>query len=170
MKSAIVPAQITTVEDKIAGNLTLQQMVLLAMPVFVNFVLYLILPRSMSLSAYKVVIMAIVFFFCGLMAIRIRGKILLVWATTIIRYNSRPRYYVFNKNDTYLRPPTAPIEEEVTATESAAATEAESKLPLVDMSTAEVVKLEGILANPAAKLSFISRKKGGLHVSITEVE
>jgi hypothetical protein len=171
MKSAIVPAQITTVEDKIAGNLTLQQMFLLAIPVFIDFVLYVVLPRSLKLSAYKVVLMTLVALVCFLLAIRIKGKILLIWAMTIIRYNARPRYYVFNKNDAYLRDSTIalPPEEPSTAEQTAASVE-ESELPLAAITMAEAVKLEGILANPAAKLSFSSRKKGGLHVCITEVK
>ena len=170
MKSTVVPAQITTVEDKIMGNLTLQQMVLLATPVFVNFVLFALLPSSMHISAYKVVLMTIVACICALLAVRIKGKILLVWLVTITRYNTRARYYVFNKNDVYLRESTASTEpakeEEVLSNDLAA--EPVKNIPA--MSISDLAKLESILANPAAKLSFKLHKKRGLHVSITEVE
>lgn len=170
MKSAIVPAQITTVEDRIAGNLTLQQMILLAMPVFIDFALYALLPRNLKLTAYKLVLMVLVALTCGLLAIRVKGKILLIWAITIVRYNTRPRYYVFNKNDAHLRESTVLLPPEPSTDEVTAATEEESELALPEISTAEVVKLESILSNPAAHLSFKSAKKGGLHVCITEVE
>lgn len=169
MKSTVVPAQITTVEDKIMGNLTLQQMVLLATPVFINFVLFALLPSSMHISAYKVVLMTIVACICTLLAVRIKGKILLVWLVTITRYNTRARYYVFNKNDLYMRdmPASAqPIKQEVLA--EALKDEPVVKIP--SLSINDLAKLESILANPAAKLSFKLHKKRGLHVSITEVE
>ncbi len=170
MKSSIVPAQITTVEDKIAGNLTLQQMILLAMPVFVNFALYATLPKSLKLSAYKVVLMVLVALTCGLLSIRIKGKILLIWITTIISYNLRPRYYVFNKNDAHLRVTHEHSLDVASEDEQAIVTETATMPEHPAISTADIVRLEGILANPAAKLSFNSYKKGGLHVRITEVE
>lgn len=170
MKSAIVPAQITTVEDRIAGNLTWQQLFLLAMPVLVDFMIYVIVPQSLQMSVFKVMLMVVVAVFCGVSAIRIRGKILLVWAATIIRYNTRPRYYVFNKNDIYLRASIVEVAIEPLAVEQESEPVMESLLPVTEISMADAVKLEGILANPAANLSFKSRKKGGLHVSITEIK
>jgi hypothetical protein len=170
MKSTVVPAQITTVEDKIMGNLTLQQMVLLATPVFVNFVLFAILPSSMHISAYKVVLMTIVACVCALLAVRIKGKILLVWLVTITRYNSRARFYVFNKNDLYMRdlPTSAQAVKQEEFLGEDLKDEPVVKIP--SLSISDLAKLESILANPAAKLSFKLHKKRGLHVSITEVE
>jgi hypothetical protein len=170
MKTTVVPAQITTVEDRIMGNLTLQQMVLLVTPVFVNFVLFALLPSSMHINSYKVVLMTLVVSICALLAVRVKGKILLIWLVTITRYNNRARYFIFDKNDTYLREsiesPQTNQEEEVLAHDL----EPAPKRQLPVMSIADVAKLEGIIANPAAKLSFKLNKKRGLHVSITEVE
>jgi hypothetical protein len=170
MKTTVVPAQITTVEDRIMGNLTLQQMVLLVTPVFVNFVLFALLPSSMHMNSYKVVTMSLVVAVCALLAVRVKGKILLIWLVTITRYNSRAHYYVFDKNDVYLRESmeSAEVAQEEEVLSHDLEVEPIKKLPV--MSIADVAKLEGIIANPAAKLSFKLNKKRGLHVSITEVE
>jgi hypothetical protein len=169
MKTATVPAQITTVEDKIAGNLTLQQMVLLASPVFIDFILYALLPTMLKLNAYKLILMAIVTLASDLLAIRFKSKILLVWAITIFRYNARPRYYVFNKNDAYLRSEySAPVSESEIHVVQDRKQDTQQNLP--QLSQKDVFRLERILANPSANLSFATSKKGGLYASITEVK
>ena len=88
MKITVVPAQVTTVEDRIVGNLGFSQMLLLIVPVFVGAGLFAVLPPAMGGASYKYVIMAIIAFFCALLAIRIRGKILAAWLVTILRYLS----------------------------------------------------------------------------------
>src|ERR1019366_4023701 len=98
MKVTVVPAQITTIEDRIAGNLSFSQLLLLAAPVFGGSALYIILPPTMHSAPYKLTVIAVLIFLCGLLAIRIKGKILLLWFVVLLRYNLRPRYYIFNKN------------------------------------------------------------------------
>lgn len=169
MKTAIVPAQITTVEDKIAGSLTLQQMILLAGPVFIDFGLYVALPSMLKLNAYKLILMSLVALVSDVLAIRIKGKILLVWAVTIFRYNVRPRYYVFNKNSDYLR-----AEQAVTMDGNVNEKNRDILKPVGETATKlsydDVVRLEGIMAHPSANLSFATTKKGSLYVSITEIK
>jgi hypothetical protein len=155
MKTATVPAQITTVEDKIAGNLTLQQIALLIGPIFIDF------------AIYKLILMAIVTLMAGIAAVRVKGKILLVWAMTIFKYNARPHDYVFNKNNSYLR-----SEATETSIEPAEIKTIRVKEQTVssNLSENDVFKLERILASPSTNLSFAASRKGGLHVSITEVK
>src|SRR6266487_1064357 len=98
MKSSIVPAQITTVEDKVAGNLSLSQLLLLAAPVFIGSAIYIIFPPSLGAAAYKLAIVTIIGVIFGLLAIRIKGRIMLLWVITIARYNLRPRHYIYDKN------------------------------------------------------------------------
>lgn len=167
MKTAIVPAQITTVEDRIAGNLTLQQMILLIAPVFIDFAVYAVFPMPMRLLPYKVVIMVLLSSICLSLAIRIRGKLLIHWLVTLVRYNVRPRYFVYNKNDDYMRYVETPSQE--TASETVQSTAANVVIR-EELELAERVRLEELTLNPAANLSFKLRRKGGLNVSITEVE
>src|SRR5674476_179344 len=103
MKTAIVPAQITTIEDKVVGNLSLSQLLLLAAPIFVGSAIYIIFPPNMGAALYKAILVTIIAVAFALLAIRVRGRILLLWVVTIGRYNLRNRYYVFDKNDPYLR-------------------------------------------------------------------
>jgi hypothetical protein len=172
MKTATVPAQITTVEDRIAGNLTIQQMALLASPVFIDFALYALLPTMLKLNVYKLILMFVITLATDVLAIRIKSKILLFWAITLLRYNVRPRYYVFNKNNTYLRPEIKTPIPNNKASEAATipSTEQTVQPNAHQLSQEDVFKLERILANPSTNLSFTTSKKGGLYVSITEVK
>lgn len=168
MKSTIVPAQITTVEDQVAGSLTLIQLLLLTAPAFVGAGIYVLLPPMLGMSPYKVVLAALVALVFGLMAIRVKGRILLLWLIILLRYNLRPRYHVFNKNELHLRDIERPIAERVAEQEEAA--EKLAPEPLPQLSVAEVVQVEKILTNPQANLRFLTDKKGALHVRFNEVE
>jgi hypothetical protein len=169
MKTATVPAQVTSVEDKIAGNLTLQQMVLLASPVFIDFALYVLLPTAMKLNTYKLILMVLVALTMNTLAIRFKSKLFLAWAITIFKYNKRPRYYVYNKNNSYLRIETnTPMDEPELKTN---VNIEQSVFPIMPrLSQEDIFRLEGILANPSANLRFATNRKGGLHVSITEIK
>lgn len=167
MKQTVVPAQVTTVEDRIAGNLSLSQIMLLIAPVFVGTGAYLILPPIGKGAIYKFVIMAVLFLVCAMLAIRIRGKIVLFWLNVLICYNTRPRYFVFNKQTTYAR--------EVTTTTKTPepVLEVENKSERVkrqlSLTTADMLHIRSILDNPAANLHFENRK-GSLYVRITEIQ
>src|SRR5471032_2198661 len=103
MRTTIVPSQITTVEDKIAGRLGLTQLLLLSATVFGASGIFVIFPPFFSYAVYKLVLIVSFAALCGLLAIRVKGKILLFWGTVLIRYNLRPRYYVFSNNSMHAR-------------------------------------------------------------------
>lgn len=166
MKTAIVPAQITTVEDRIAGNLTLQQMVLLIAPVLVDFAIYAVFPVPMKMQAYKMLLMIVFSSLCFMLAIRIKGKLLIHWLVTLAQYNVRPRFYVYNKNDDYLRY----IESPVKAAQAETKPDTHEETAFAEMEFADRLRLEELALNPAANLRFKLKRKGGLGVSITEVE
>ncbi|HVA11355.1 MAG TPA: PrgI family protein [Candidatus Dormibacteraeota bacterium] len=169
MKTATVPAQITTVEDKIAGNLTLQQASLLASPLFVDFALYAALPTTLKLNAYKLVLMIVATLTSSLLAVRVRGRILLAWAITMLKYNARPRYYVFDKNNTYFRSAESVLVKEAKA-QTVVGIKQAVQSDASQLSVEDVFKLEHILAHPSAKLSFATSKKGILYASVSEIE
>ncbi len=168
MKSTIVPAQITTVEDKVAGNLSLSQLLLLVAPAVIGTALYIILPPMGSMSLYKIVIMTLVALAFGLLAIRIKGRILLLWLVILLRYNLRPRYHVFDKNDPHLRKMESFVAR--SAAEQAETIKKAVAEPLPKLSVAEAVRLEGIIANPQTNLQFLADKKGTLRVHFNEVK
>lgn len=170
MKTAIVPAQITTVEDKVAGNLSLTQLLLLAAPVFIGSAIYIILPPSLGAAAYKLVLVTIIGVVFAVLAIRFKGRILMLWAITIARYNLRPRHYVYDKNDMYLRSEGKEDVEASVPSEIEVNTQATKPLVPTTLTTLDTVMLESIIANPKAKLHFKADRKGGLNVHITEVK
>jgi PrgI family protein len=169
MKSTTVPAQVTTVEDKIAGNLNLSQLLLLAASVFVGFGLYIVIPPGMKFSIVKVVLCLLVMLVFASLAIKVKGRILALWIGTILRYNLRPRYYIFNKNDAYLRDSEVDTTDKTEKAEKSP-TETKSRQPLFEIPMTKLVQLETAMADPTAQLAFETNKKGGLHVRITEIK
>jgi hypothetical protein len=166
MKVTVVPAQVTTVEDRIAGNLGLNQLMLLVAPVFGSSALYVILPPIFHYAVYKLVVIAFLFSVCALLAIRIKGKILLFWLVTLLRYSLRPRFYVFNKQTLHVR---EEYQAKRVEPEAETTTQPERIRRALSLSTAEIVKVQNFMENPAANLHF-ETKKGNLYVRITEVK
>lgn len=167
MKITVVPAQVTTVEDKIMGSLSLSQLMILLLPVFIGAALFAILPLAMGSSIYKYVLIGFLAVICLILSIRIKGKIVALWIVTILRYNLRPKYYLFNKNVTTLRTDYAEPKREETKTESKSKTHTFS---VPRLGTLETAKVLAAIENPASNLRFETTKKGGLHVRLTEVE
>lgn len=168
MKVTVVPAQITTVEDRVMGSLSFSQMLLVIAPIFLSAALFGLLPPVMSGSIYKYVIMGIIVLLSCVLAIRIKGKILASWLTTILRYNLRPKYYVFNKNVTTLRENYPEVQAKQ---ESKVATTTQQKSPnKPKLNLPEAAKVLATIENPSAKLRFETTKRGGLYVRFTEIE
>jgi hypothetical protein len=158
MKVTVVPAQVTTVEDRIIGSLGLSQILLLSAPIFGGCVLYIVLPPIMHAAVYKVVVMMLFLLTCALLSLRIRGKIMLFWLIAILRYNLRS----LHARDLNEPEPSMVMENNTEQVKK----KSRRKLPL---SIAEVAQIERLIDNPAANLSFENRK-GYLYVRITEVK
>ncbi len=167
MKVTVVPAQVTTVEDRIMGNFSFSQMLLLVTPVFVSAALFAFLPPLMSGSIYKYVLMGFIVLLSCILAIRIKGKILAYWVVVLLRFNIRPKYYLYNKNSVLHRLDyTATLKESAeTNTVQIATPEPVPKLKLH-----ETIHVLSALDNPASRLRFEATKKGGLNVRLTEIQ
>ncbi len=98
MRTTIIPAQITTVEDKIAGSLSMTQILIMLIPVGLTAMIYILLAPSMKLVSYKTILIVAVTATCLILALRIKDKIVAEWLSILLKYSSRPRYYLFNKN------------------------------------------------------------------------
>lgn len=169
MKVAVVPAQVTTVEDRIIGSLGFSQILLLMIPVFMSAGIFLIAPPFMDGAVYKYIIMGVVAAIFCILAIRIRGKVVAFWLVTILRYNLRPRYYLFNKNAVALREDyPAKKRQQDTAKTSIAEEKTRIIRPQLDIPT--TARVLATIENPAAKVYFETGKKGDLHVRLTEIE
>jgi len=166
MRSTVVPAQVTTVEDRIAGSLGLSQLLLLLVPVFIGSILYVVLPPFFAYHVYKLILIVVLAVVCGLLAIRIKGQILLLWLISILRYNLRPRFFVYSKNSLYARENVTT--EQIDAEEPSKVEVVESSM-LPNLSTTDLIRIQDLLANPAANVRFSTTKKGELRVHVTEI-
>ena len=171
MKVRNIPAQITTVEDKIVGNLNLTQMLLLMLPIFFFMLVYTILPPYMDLSWYKMLLVFTIGISCIVLSLRIKDKVIINWITILLRYNTRPQYYVFNKNDTSLRQVEFVSPKKRNSTQSNPSINLEkinqhsAGIPLKD-----VIRFDNLLTDPNYTFSIKSQKKGALHVAFEQVK
>jgi len=168
MRVSIVPAQITTVEDKIAGNLTVQQAAYLGVPVLFGFIAAVLFPPSGEFPAYKIVLIAIVFVLSALLAVKIKGRIVAQWLVLLAKFAARPRYFVYDKNSSYLRPERVQKSNEIVGKEIVEVKKKPSVQPL-KMAQHEVVRLEQFARDSRAGVKFEVGKKGKLYVHVTEV-
>jgi len=99
MRTTIIPAQITTVEDKIAGSLNMTQILILMFPVLWTALIYILFAPAMKLVPYKLGLIGIVIMVCLILVIRIKDKIVAEWLGVVLRYQFRPKYWLYNKND-----------------------------------------------------------------------
>ncbi len=175
MRTTIIPAQITTVEDKIAGNLNLAQIILLLVPILWATAVYTILPPVFKFSIYKLPLTFTVLIICLILALRIKGKIVLNWLTVLLNYNLRPRYYVFNKNDTYLREMNLPELEKKKSwlfnfKFSKKDVKKEIKIAAKSFDLKDLAILKDFLYNPDYSISLKPNSKGGLYVTLQQIK
>jgi len=168
MKATVVPAQVTTIEDRIMGNLGFSQLALFVVPVFVGAGLFIILPPVMHGSPYKYLVAILIGVICGVLAIRIKGKIILLWLVTILRYNLRPKYYLFKKSTATYREDYQARKPDTPAETSKQRAKQITHIPKLAFHDAAYVL--NTINNPDSKLRFEMTKKGGLNVRLTEVE
>jgi hypothetical protein len=167
MKSTIVPAQITTVEDRIAGNFTFSQLAVLTAPVAISASMYILLAPKLQLSLVKFLLMAVVFVVICPLAIRIRDKTVAAWLVLYTRYALRPRVYVHTKAD--------PVHRTIGLSNSEPTTEIETgheKKPAayVPQPVHEQLRIKELLEDPALSVSFEFAQNGGVDVSLTPVK
>lgn len=171
MRTTVIPAQITTVEDKIAGNLNLTQILILMVPVFCTTIVYTLFSPVMHLAWYKLPLILFVLILCLTLAMRIKGKVLVEWLLVFFKYYLRPKYYLLNKNDSYLRNLDLPVFEKKPAKlfrVKPAKQEAKQILP--KWSIADFVKLERLIASSKYTMSYKSGKKGGVNVAFEQIQ
>ena len=166
MRQTVVPAQVTTVEDKIAGNISFKQMLLLVAPVFLGGAMYVFLPPFLGYSAYKMVLWILFTIVCATLAVRIKGRLVADWIVIRTKYNLRPAFYTYNKNSLKLRKKFNVVPDKTEVNESAE----KKKYIHHEVDFGSLRRLEEIILEPKANLIFHATKKGGLRVSIKEVK
>lgn len=165
MKTVVIPAQITTVEDKIAGNFNLTQIMLLMTPVFWTVLVYTVFYPHLKVVFYKLPLIFLVLVLCITLAIRIKDKVILIWVIILLRFNLRPKYFLLDKNDPYLRTLDLPVFEKTKKAQlNKDFVKNHDENIKRTFSIKDLVRLEGLLSNPTYSLSLRSQRKGGLHV------
>lgn len=167
MRNRVIPAQITTVEDKIAGNLSLTQVLILLSPVLLTTLVYIVIPPTMDFNWYKLIATALLSIVCVSLAIRIKGKIVLQWIAILARYNLRPKYYIFNKNTTFAR--EIYLTEKKPAKKQPVVTAKEEASSLENLSVREMLDLQNLLNKKDFDLTYNISGKGGLNVAFEKV-
>lgn len=161
MKSVVVPAQITTVEDKIAGSLNFIQIILLVFSLIIGTAFYGLIPPKLHLSSLKITLMIAEFSVFGLLALRYKGRILADWLVIYLRFKARPRIYIFTKNDPQSREQLADIK--ITREEKTLAMAIAKKKNKKNVSVDRP-----IIANSGLIVSIKPSKKGGFDVEYQE--
>lgn len=167
MRSQVIPAQITTVEDKIAGNFSLMQIMLLLMPVLIATFIYAFLPPTMTFVIYKLVLASIFAVLSITLAIRVKGRIIASWLVVLVRYNARPKYYVYNKNSATYREVLKPKIQAAAIDTSIVKKAVSKQVNTPDIK--DVLKLRHLLDTTDFNLTYRSGKKGGLNVAFEKI-
>jgi len=169
MKRSIVPAQITTVEDKVLGNLSPMQAGLISVPLVVGVLFYVVLPKHFHFETYKLALLLGLELIGATLSIRVNDQMLAFWLAMRLQYNLRPRYYIYNKNDTYLR--NIPAEQEAPAVSDEKDQTATKQVLLPKMPISAAVRMEEIMADASVNLRLRTGKKGkGLYVIANEIK
>ncbi len=144
MKTTIIPAQITTVEDKIAGSLNMTQILILMFPVLWTAIIYILLPAPMKLSSFKVGLIAACIFICIVLAIRVKEKIIAEWLGIILKYRLRPKYWLFDKNDLTSRLIDIPDIPNITVSPRRKSVKS-TRIHAADVAIADLVKVQNLI-------------------------
>jgi hypothetical protein len=166
MKSTIVPAQITSVEDKIAGNISFTQLLLLVAPVFLSGIIFVVIPPFVVVTPFKIVASVFVGIIFACLAIRVRGALLIHWLGIIGRFKLRPRITVYDKNSSYLR--AVRVKQVIPSIPPVAQT-SRAKRATYALPIAEKVRLEHAIADPRSQFQIIAQR-GGFSVTIQEIK
>lgn len=169
MRTTVIPAQITTVEDKIAGNLNMTQILILMVPIFLTTIIFAFIPPVMKMVWFKVPLVVITFITCGVLSLRIKGRVIMNWLIVLLHFNHRPSFYIFNKNDNYLRevePPVAKKKQSLGLVKSIKAVDKKYK----KFSDAESVKFSHAFMDQNTSLSFKLNNQGGFHVAFEQIK
>jgi hypothetical protein len=168
MRTTVIPAQITTVEDKIAGSLNLTQLMLLMVPVFWTTIVYTLLTPAMHIVWYKIPLVLVVIIISLGLAIRVNGVVVFNWLFVVLSYKLRPKLYVFNKNDTYLKEIDLPTEIKSTAQSSYKKRTSTTK-STHSVNVKDFLLLQRFMKRKRMKLRYRGSVKGGLNVAFEHV-
>lgn len=95
MKISLIPAQVTSVEDKITASLSLSQIIILICALINALVFYIILPPFLKFNLIKIIFIVLMNLFIAALSLRVGENILVDYLILRIKFYLRPRRYVF---------------------------------------------------------------------------
>jgi len=144
---------------------------MLMAPVFFMTLIYAVFPPSMSFVAYKLTLSVIFFVICITLSLRIKGKIVIHWLSILIRYNLRAKYYIYNKNESYLRTLHLPTTNKTPVAEKKLLkAKARKKIKPAIYRIKNLVSLENMIGNDEVDFRYKIGKKGGLNVAFEQIK
>ena len=144
---------------------------MLMAPVFFMTLIYAVFPPSMSFVAYKLTLSMIFFVICITLSLRIKGKIVIHWLSILIRYNLRAKYYIYNKNESYLRTLHLPTTNKTPVAEKKLLkAKARKKIKPAIYRIKNLVSLENMIGNDEVDFRYKIGKKGGLNVAFEQIK
>jgi Zn-dependent protease with chaperone function len=102
VRHAIVPSQITTLEDRLTANLTVTQAALIVGAILAAGFVFTFVDPAFKVSVPKIIIATVAAIFFLSLALRVKDKLVLRWVGLMLNYLLRPRFYVLTK-DYFLR-------------------------------------------------------------------
>ena len=125
----------------------------------------------MSFVAYKLVLSVVVLVVCAILSLRIKGKVVVNWLSVLCRYNLRAKYFVYNKNEVYLRNLYLPQTLKTSAVkEERIKTETNVQTALVIDQVKNLMSLENFIKNEEIDFRYKIGKKGGLNVAFEQIK
>ncbi len=165
MKTTVVPAQVTTVEDRLIGNLTFAQILIFIIPLFTDLVTYLtVVPRS-QLDYDKTILIVSQSFIICLLALRVNEKILANWLWIFFKFICRPKIYLYSIID-----PAAALSDKNISSENAEEVDHLPTLPdpgKTDIEANNVIDhlvVEKMIRDRLFNVRIQPRKSGGYNV------
>ncbi len=98
MRSTVIPAQITSVEDKITSFLNLKQIVILVLDLILIIVIFLIIPPLVKFSLLKMILSVTLSLLIVPLIIKYRDVILLDYLVLMLSFKLRPKIYVLRRD------------------------------------------------------------------------
>ena len=93
MKTSIVPAEITTLEDSITAKLSLTQVIILVVPIILTVLIFCLTPPLFKFAYWKIIIVVGAGLPIISLALKIKSKLIFYWLLLLAKYYLRPKNY-----------------------------------------------------------------------------
>ncbi len=162
MKTTRIPAQITTIEDTVAGKLTLRQLILLIIPIILSMMMYIFIPKYFNFSTPKIIISSFLIIISSVASINTKNRLIIDWIVILIKYIFRPKYFVYERSSITFKDKL-----KMNLINNKNHENIKNKIEEKTIST--IFSYGKISLNPKFSISFKPVKKGGIKVAIYKI-